>query len=667
MTMHFDDGGLFDTKPLSETEILNQDIADKELRLKALKDAVAARISRRDGIQNEIDKIKREAEAAMNVLAMERHKIDESLIDERREIRALEAEIMALQKRLRMLLEAERQKNRYKDAARQFDLNSAGAYWREFALQHQIDGAHALSNAKRGILADKMGLGKTLTILATCDMLKAKKILIVAPADVVSNFEAEVRRWAPHRKNVLSFYKMNKMVRDFAFSTLAMLDEYVLLINYEAWRKDSELVDRLVECRFDTVIMDEAHNVKETKGLAFIGVRKIVCSENCCPWCSNGTVQEAMGAKEFYTRCLNDECNWNTRDNESWDIADRRSVKHVFPMTGTPILNRPQELYPLMHLVFPEIFNKLEDFLGLYCYQNYDNKWVFRPGAMDRLQQHLQGHYVARDRHTAGVKIPKQTVKYINIPLDRVKDDYPVQYSYMEMLSKYSQIILSSGDKIDALAAITLILRKRQMNVWPGGIKLKDGQGNVVVDVGEEVTESIKMDVAFDILQEVCGDGMQSEGERVVVFSQFKDPLHALHKRLVDAGISAVVYDGDTPDALRNRIKIDFDRKTMPENPEWQVVLCNYRVGGVGLNFTGATNILATDEEWNPGKNEQAWGRIDRVGQTEETTVTILRIEGTIDTWMASLIESKADIVEGFDSAVAAQSMLQAMRDGDMM
>jgi SNF2 family DNA or RNA helicase len=668
--MNFDGEELFGPvapkAPLSEQEQVEKDIEDKKARLAELELAMAARMARRKAIEAEQNEIKAEAARKLDLLAQERFALDESLMDERREMRLLNDELSALQKRLRMLLEAERLKNRYKEAAARFDLATAGAPWREWAMQHQIDGAHALASAERGILGDKMGLGKTLTALMTIDMLQAKRVLIVAPADVVSNFENEVKRWSPHRKNVVSYYKMTKNVRDFGLSLLQKMDEFVILINYEAWRKDAELIDRLVECRFDAIICDEAHAMKEVTGGAFKGVRKIVCSENCCPWCGAGTTPEKAGNVGYYTRCINDACGWNTRDHEKWDIADRRSVKYVFPMTGTPILNRPQELYPLLHLVFPEIFHDVKTFLSMYCTQTYEGKWIFRNGALDQLQHHLQGHYVARDRHSAGVVIPKQTVRYVDIPLDTVKEDYPSQYRFMEMLSKYSQIVLDSGDKIDALATITLIMRKRQMNVWPGGIQIKDDNGDVIIDVGDEVQESIKVDTAFRILTEVCGDGIASEGERAVVFSQFKSPLHVLCDMLNKFGISAVVYDGSTPDHIRNEVKLDFDRKTMGENPKWQVVLCNYRTGGVGLNFTGATQTIVMDEEWNPGKNEQAWGRTDRVGQTEETTVTIIRIEQTIDTWLAQLIAEKDDIVQGFES-VAATSMLDAMRNGEMI
>jgi hypothetical protein len=65
-------------------------------------------------------------------------------------------------------------------------------------------------------------------------------------------------------------------------------------------------------------------------------------------------------------------------------------------------------------------------------------------------------------------------------------------------------------------------------------------------------------------------------------------------------------YDGDTPESIREQVKADFNRSVVGDGPyKWQVVLANYKTGGVGLNFTAATQMIILDEEWNPGKEEQ--------------------------------------------------------------
>jgi SNF2 family DNA or RNA helicase len=141
-----------------------------------------------------------------------------------------------------------------------------------------------------------------------------------------------------------------------------------------------------------------------------------------------------------------------------------------------------------------------------------------------------------------------------------------------------------------------------------------------------------------------------------------------LYVRLKDKGIDVVRFNGETTDALRNEIKLDVDRSvTDPAKSKFQVVLAHYRTGGVGLNMTGITNLVVLDEAWNPASRDQAYGRVDRIGQTEETTVHVIRIKKSIDTWLSQLIEDKEALVAGFEKEMnLAAAMLDALIAGDM-
>jgi non-specific serine/threonine protein kinase len=121
---------------------------------------------------------------------------------------------------------------------------------------------------------------------------------------------------------------------------------------------------------------------------------------------------------------------------------------------------------------------------------------------------------------------------------------------------------------------------------------------------------------------------------------------------------------------------LDFDRKYVEaegynngNGPKWQVLLANYKSGGVGLNFTAATETIIMDREWNPGKEDQAFGRTDRLGQTVHTNVHNLRVLRTIDGWMDGLIDEKANLIDGFNEATKPLNtqLLDALKNGDML
>lgn len=670
---------------IDEIEQHKATMAAEELRIKQINEQMAA--------------IREEMQNKLNALATERSEIDAQIFDKRRKLRALTLELHAAEKLFKQALDNEKITKEFQQNAKHFDDVSAGLAWREFAFPHQIEGAKLLANAKRAILGDKMGLGKSLTSLITADMLQVSRLLIIVPDDVVSNFVNEVHHWANHR-NVIMLGKLPKAQRHMMIELLKMSTEYTVVVNYSAWRRDKVLIEALIGMRFQMVVMDEAHQIKETSTNAYRGCREIITAQNSCPVCASKIerkhltgerVEELRSMNKYrasreYWACTNTHtCGWDEiADYEQdvyrgWDALS--SIKYVIPMTGTVILNKPTDIYALLSLIDPRNFDNKNDFVRMYCWKDYDNKIKFKPGGMESLVNKLGNRYIARDRNSAGVVLPKQNIVRHNIEIDRIQ--YAKQYEVIEQLSKHAMLMLQSGKQMPILATIALITRKRQANVWPAGITFKDEEGNVVFSVGEDVRESIKLDRLINLnesdengsysglIPEITADGNMELGERVVVFSQFKEPLKELEARLNAAGISTVRFDGDTPNEIRNQVKVDFDRK-MCDQPgyeaKWQVVLCNYKTGGVGLNFTGATQMVILDREWNGGKEDQAYGRIDRMGQTEETTVHILNLERTIDTWMDNLIEDKRNMVNGFEStAELSSALLEAMTKGDMI
>ena len=554
--------------------------------------------------------------------------------------------------------ENERIRREYQELNKHFDDLMRQFSWFESAFPHQLEGAKKLAVAKRGVLGDKRGLGKTLTSLAWADLVGAKKILAIVPNDVMGNYEREVRMWAPHR-SVHILGGKTKIERSFILEhVIKPIPDVMVIINYEAWRKDFNLLELLKDCQFDTVIADEAHMIKEMGTSAYRGVEAIVLAENMCYMCGNNKFNASM-VYPYNTVCS--ECKTSADK-----FGDMRSVKNVLPMTGTPILNKPQDIFPLLHLVDPVMFADSRSFLNQYCVMDmYSGKWRFMEGGAERLTTKLSGVYVARDRNTAGIKIPKQTIQYHNLDLDPLL--YPKQFEAYQILSKKSSLLvddmLNSDDEtnkqvVSVMYMIALITRQRQMMTWPAGIEFKHPKtGQVLYKC--DVEESVKIDKIIDrnglgMIPEFVLD----EGERVVVFSQFKQPLKELERRLKDAQIRVVRYDGDTPKDKIQEIQMDFDRRTVGNIPKWDVILCHYKKGGVGLNLNAATQTILLDEEWNPGKEDQAFGRTDRMGQTEETTVHVLRVNGTVDVWLSKLIEEKAEMIAGFETQADLQQQL---------
>ncbi|HET7713329.1 MAG TPA: SNF2-related protein [Patescibacteria group bacterium] len=639
-------------------------------QVNAFEEQISPFMARQQEIKKEKDAKYQEYLEYVQKLNDEDHKIQEQMFETRKAMREARLLIESEERKIaqeKRRLEAERiaaeQEAKFAAIAAEWDRKTMAAPWREWAKDHQMSGAKKIAQAGHIICADGMGLGKTLTSTIALDMIRAatesarpdnpyevsgshdtevirpcgRKILYFCPATMIKNVEREVRRWAPHR-SVAILGGMSKAQREFVLDTLEHSAECVVVINYEAWRKQLALIDRLIAINFDTVIVDEAHNVKDRKSIAYRGINRILKESN-----------------------------------------DGRGVEFVLPMTGTPILNKPQELFSLLTLVDPYHFYSENYFLRDFCQQNpYTLKWEFKTGGLDSLAKKIANIYFRRTKDQAGIILPPKTITVHEIEID--EELYPEQARARKEMRTWGSIMLDAkeGKAISAAAMIAVYTRLRQIETWPAGIEIKDGKTHEVI-LKVDIEESQKLDYIIKPNGDVNNPTWEeAEGllpevwdeERVVLFSQFKAPLHELRRRIKLAGKRAIVLDGDTPPALRDEIATNFDAK-YNEEPKWDVVLCNYKVGGVGMNMTAATQMIIVDEEWNPGKRDQAYDRIHRMGQDKPVSIHVLRAkrsgvdvngvkqDGGIDTWLAAIIEHKENVVQGFNEATDAGSLAE--------
>ena len=553
------------------------------------------------------------------------------------------------------------------ELASKFEAMAEGHVWWEGILEHQKQGIFFGAVAKRWILGDVPGLGKTWQSVGWLDLVEAKKVIVVVPADICDQWVGEAMTLAPHR-HVTGLYKKKPKRRHELLDEMLKRDEGMIVVNYEIWRRDTDVLAKLMKWQADTLIVDEAHALKNTGSANFKAIKTLTFVDNTCPVCHsqiNGIYEPQVHAlaPKVARPCWN--CGWKVGDQVIGNYANpldeylaTKSIKNTLFTTGTPILNSPEDIYALLHLCDPILFKTATQFLTTYCRENYlSGKWEFRPGAVQNLKPLIEGRFLARTYDDAGVVIPDQHVHVVPVDLD--KQEYPLQHRTITQLSKAASILLDSGARITIMHLIALVTRKRQANVWPGGIEIKDEEGNVVFSVGDEVQESVKMDAVTDNIAK-----FHAEGHRQVVFSQFKTALAEMETRLRNAGYRVVRLDGDTPEALRAEIKTNFYR-AKNEEAKWDVLLANYKTGGVGLNLTSITKTHILDEEWNPGKRDQAYARSARMGQTDETEVYVYRIPGTIDTWMSNTIYRKEKLISEFTDVVLEkeEDIMTSLRD----
>lgn len=632
------------------------------LEIKVLGPQVASAKKMQEDLEKTLRIIREQFEAATKAYATVR----DSAKEKERDIKDADLEILALERELSRELDAESINERYLQEVEAFRQRCLDAPWRgenredkRGAFSYQIEGAIHLAISDRAILGDKRGLGKSLTSIIYMDFVGTERAIIVCPSDTMGNYIREIKRWAPHRK-CIQIGNMKPLVRDAMINVAKSMSDYVLVVNYEAWRKDDRLIDDLISLEADTLILDEAHVAKEWDSLTYKGIRKLAFGNNYCECGEPDIFIEAGYGNDLSTgTCLSCE--------KTAPVDQFTTIKHVLPMTGTPILNRPQEMFPMLHLVDPKNFKSEKDFLRDFCHKwgegDGSPKWGWKPGGQKKLVEKVGPRFLARDRKSAGIVLPPLTEIRHVLPREQFMAAYPDQFEAYEQVRLYAQLLLDpDSDAVHIINnKITVLLRLRQVLTWPAAIELKvmDDEGNYLMSEHLDVKESWKVDKAEEMLNEF-GDS----GDRGIVFSQFKEPLHVIQRRL---GSRAVVYDGTTPKWQKEEIQLDFDATTVGKHPKYDFVLANYKAGGTGLNFTAASEMILLDREWNPGKEDQASGRFDRIGQTRDTQLHHLHVERSVDTWLDGIIDEKADIIDGFEEEQSVyQSLYDSLRDGDI-
>ena len=137
--------------------------------------------------------------------------------------------------------------------------------------------------------------------------------------------------------------------------------------------------------------------------------------------------------------------------------------------------------------------------------------------------------------------------------------------------------------------------------------------------------------------------GAVEQGEKVLLFSGFVNPIQRFARHF---GKHAVVVSGEVPQSRRQALVDRFQ-----EEEDVRVYVGQIHAGGMGVNLTAASQVIFNDLDWVPANHFQAEDRAHRIGQTGTVNVTYMIARGTIEEFVRTVLETKAqlvdDVVEG--------------------
>lgn len=392
-------------------------------------------------------------------------------------------------------------------------------------MPFQERGAEWLMPRENSLLADDMGLGKTCQAIEVINALPSyARILIICPAGLRINWLRELARW-------LTTPRRCEMAKKYVPAVP------VVIVNYDKLTKFQVQLRRTI---WDLVICDEAH-----------------------------TIQNAFAMK----------CRQVLGDEWTEPLPAARKIL----MTGTPMLNRPINLWTLLH------------FLGL------------------RMSREEYGARFCGGGNFQGCANPAE--------LRALVAEFMLRRTKLEVLTdlppKTRQIIrITASGAARAGMAAELSFERQAGEV----VKFR---GHVAF---KKMSELRRMTAAGKIampeVQAILREAAASSG-KIIVF--------AYHNATVDAVAAlfpgeCVTYTGSSTTEQRQRAVDRFQAE-----PGCRVFVGTIGAAGVGITLTAARHVLFLEEDWTPGLIDQAEDRAWRKGQKNAVLIQHIVLDGSID------------------------------------
>ncbi|ODV85320.1 hypothetical protein CANARDRAFT_199401 [[Candida] arabinofermentans NRRL YB-2248] len=467
-----------------------------------------------------------------------------------------------------------------------------------------------------GIIGDEMGLGKTVQLISFLAGLHYsgkldKPILIVCPATVLKQWCNEFHRWWPAMRTVIlhsigtgmTGKKSKKdLDDDEALELLMEQSEYgskKSLGGLQSDRNAKDLINKVVS---------KGHVIITT----YVGAR--IYSKYLLPvkW---GYVALDEGHK--------------IRNPDSYITLTCKQFKtpNRVILSGTPIQNNLVELWSLFDFVFPGRLGTLPVFQRQFCvpinlggYANATNVQVQTSYKCAVILRDLIAPYLLRRVKSDVAKdLPKKSEMVLFCKLTSQQ-----RTLYENFLSSEDVTKIVKGSR-NALYGID-ILRKicNHPDLVDLSVKGKLAPNGTSTKIQER---SGKLQVVNTLLDTWVG-----EGRKVLVFTQTRQMLDIL-QQFMEAKVrenkmryNFLRMDGSTPIGSRQTLVDQFNN-----DPQYPVFLLTTRVGGLGVNLTGASRVIIYDPDWNPSTDLQARERAWRLGQKKDVTIYRLMIAGSIE------------------------------------
>ena len=438
------------------------------------------------------------------------------------------------------------------------------------------------------LLGDEMGLGKTLQTISLLGYLAEFRDtrgphLIIVPLSVLSSWCTELRKWCPEFR-VVKLHSSSAKERD-RLQKEVLVDSRNWDVVVTTYEMTKSMEKQLKKHLWQYIVVDEAHVLK------------------------------------------------NEEAEISRVVSKLKSV-HIMLLTGTPLQNNLHELWALLKILHPDVFDTkngslpFDDCFDL-THQMVDKEMLQKANLM-------MGHLMKRrvKSQVESTVPPKEEMK-IFCPLTALQ-----RFWIEKLLTSQSDLIMTAEknmqgedekyqDQYKKLNNLLMQLRKVCNHPYQLPGAEPDFDGSTDEDI---VDGSGKLALLDKMLP-----ALQKKNHRCVLFSQFTQMLDILEDYLIMRGYEYARLDGST-----NRVKRTVDIAMFnAADSKMFIFLLSTRAGGLGVNLQTADTAIMYDSDWNPQVDLQAMARVHRIGQTKKVHVYRLLTRGTVEERILERAEKK--------------------------
>jgi SWI/SNF-related matrix-associated actin-dependent regulator 1 of chromatin subfamily A len=419
--------------------------------------------------------------------------------------------------------------------------------------QYQEEGVQELiKHNGRALLADDMGLGKTIQALEYLRRTpEALPAVVVCPASLKWVWEHQAKLHIKMPSEVIEGTKPKK--------GRLLTKHNLIIINYDilgAW------LEHLKEIKPKTLIIDECHYIKSRSAKRTKNIKQI-----------------------------------------------SKNVEHLISISGTPLVNRPAELYTTLNILWPKVFHSFWSFAFKFCKPSRRPwGWEFK-GAdnLDELHTTLKElGMIRRLKQDVLQDLPDKTREIIQLPLSKKSEYTEAVNDFIGWLQKQSAEKAFKAKKAEKLVKMGYLKR---------------------------LASQLKMKSVIEWVDNF----LESSDEKLVLFCTHKAIIKKLHEKYQNI---SVVVDGGTSNKKRKWAVDLFQNKK-----KVRLFIGNIRAAGVGITLTAASKEAFVELDFVPGNVTQCEDRVHRIGQKGAVTIYYLIAKDTIEEYLCEIIQNKQKVV----------------------